>query len=55
MLFGQAGKGRCKKKKPVKICIPVNLRAFYPSKTFRNFVLYANPGDPAYGNYTLRR
>ncbi len=43
-----------KKKMPVKICIPVNLRAFYPSKTFRNFVLYTNPGvDPSYGDYTF--
>lgn len=42
------------RKRPVKICIPVNLRAFYPSKSFRNFVLYTNPGvDPAYGNYTF--
>lgn len=43
-----------RRKKPVKICIPVNLRSFYPSKTFRNFVLYTNPGvDPAYGTYTF--
>lgn len=34
--------------------MPINLRAFYPSKTFRNFVLYTNPGvDPAYGDYTF--
>ncbi len=40
--------------KPVKVCVPVNLRAFFPSDTLRNFALYVNPGiDPKLGVYTL--
>ena len=39
---------------PVKVSIPVNMRAFYPSQTVRNFALFVNPGvDPAYGEYTF--
>lgn len=37
---------------PVFITIPVNLRNMFPSKTLRNFMLYANPGiDPKLGEY----
>ncbi len=51
-LYGSGG--RKPRRRPVKICVPVNLRAFYPTKTFRNFVLYINPGiDPAYGTFTF--
>lgn len=40
--------------KPVKVCIPVNLRAFFPSQTLRNFSLYVNPGiEGRFGKYTL--
>ena len=40
--------------KPVKILIPVNLRKMFPSKTLRNFVLYATPGiDPTLGEYSF--
>ncbi len=40
--------------KPVKICVPVNLRRYFPSKTLRNFANYVNPGiEPCYGSYTL--
>lgn len=43
-----------RRKKAVKINIPINLRNFYPSKTLRNFSLFVNPGiDPRYGSYTL--
>lgn len=43
-----------KRRKPVKILIPVNLRNLYPSKTLRNFVLFTTPGvDPRYGEYTF--
>ena len=36
------------------MCVPVNLRKIFPSKTFRNFVLYANPGvDMRLGEYTF--
>lgn len=39
---------------PVRISVPINVRRFYPSKTLRNFALYANPGiEPAFGQYTL--
>ena len=41
-----------KRWKPIKILIPVNLRKMFPSKTLRNFVLYATPGiDPTLGEY----
>ncbi len=40
--------------KPVKICIPINLRRFYPTHTMRNFASYVNPGiDPKYGTYSF--
>ena len=43
-----------KKYKPIKICLPVNLRKIFPSKTMRNFILYATPGiDPRLGSYTF--
>ncbi len=38
--------------KPVKVCVPVNLRRMFPSKTMRNFVMYVTPGiDPRLGEY----
>lgn len=44
-----------KKQRPVKICIPVNLRKLYGSRTLRNFVLTLNIGvDPRHGRYTLQ-
>lgn len=40
--------------KPVKVCVPVNLRSFFPSETVRNFALYVNPGmEPRLGHYTI--
>lgn len=40
------------KYKPIKVLIPVNLRKIFPSKTLRNFVMYASPGiDPRLGHY----
>ena len=40
--------------KPVKICVPVDLRRFYPTHTKRNFSLFVNPGiEPKYGSYTF--
>ena len=40
--------------KPVKICVPINLRNVFPSKTLRNFANYVNPGiDPRLGEYTF--
>ena len=29
-----------REKKPLKICIPVNLKKYYPSKTISNFFSY---------------
>ena len=38
--------------KPIKICLPVNLRKMFPSSTLRNFVMYVTPGiDPRLGEY----
>ena len=43
-----------KKYKPIKVLVPVNLRKMFPSKTLRNFILYATPGiDPRLGEYTF--
>lgn len=42
------------KRKPIKLCIPINLRQLYPTKTMRNFSSYANIGiEPKYGHYSL--
>ena len=46
---------RAKKRKAVKVLIPVNLRKLFPSKTLRNFVLYTTPElDPRLGHYTFQ-
>ena len=43
-----------KRYKPVKVCVPVNLRKFFPSGTLRNFANYVNPGiDPRLGMYSF--
>lgn len=40
--------------KPVKVCVPVNLRRFFPSSTLRNFALYVDPGiEPRLGRFTF--
>ena len=40
------------KYKPIKVFLPVNLRKMFPSKTMRNFILYAMVGiDPRLGEY----
>ena len=40
--------------RPVRVSVPVNVRRFYPTRTLRNFALFANPGiEPAYGDYTF--
>ncbi len=51
----QRAEGRPQRKlKPVKICVPINLRKFYPTHTLRNFSNYTNPGiDPRYGIFTF--
>jgi len=43
-----------RKKQAVKVCIPINLRKHFSSRTLRNFTSYANLGIvPTLGNYTL--
>ena len=43
-----------KRRKPVKVTVPINLRRLYGSRTLRNFVLTLNPGvDPRMGDYRL--
>ena len=43
-----------KKKKQIKISIPINLRNLYPTRTMRNFSSYTNIGiETKYGNYTF--
>lgn len=41
-------------RRPVKVCVPVNLRPFFKSGTLRNFASYVNPGvDARLGPYTI--
>jgi len=43
-----------RRRKPIKILIPVNLRKIFPSKTLRNFALYTTPEiEPCLGNYSF--
>lgn len=43
-----------RRRKPVKVLIPVNLRSLFPSSTLRNFALYVTPEvDPRLGDYTF--
>lgn len=51
----QRAEGKPQRKlKPVKICVPINLRKFYPIHTLRNFSNYTNPGiDPRYGIFSF--
>lgn len=43
-----------RKKQAVKVCIPINLRKHFSSRTLRNFTSYANLGIvPTLGNYTM--
>lgn len=40
--------------KPIKVLIPINLRALFPSKTLRNFAMYITPQiDPRLGAYSF--
>ncbi len=43
-----------KKRKRIKLLIPVNLRQLFPSQTLRNFAMYTIPEiDPRLGEYTF--
>ena len=45
-----------KKRRPVRVFIPTNLRRVFPSVTLRNFILYVTPGvDPRLCDYTLEQ
>lgn len=45
---------KLRRRKPIKVLIPVNLRKLFPSRTLRNFVLYTTQEiDPKLGEYTL--
>ncbi len=45
---------KAKKKLPIKISIPQNLRKYYPLKTLRNFSSYYNAGvNASYGEFNL--
>lgn len=42
------------KKLPLRVSVPVNMRAFYPLETLRNFSSFVNPGiDPRLGAYSF--
>ena len=42
-----AERSRRRRKQPVKICVPINLRRFFPSETVRNFSAFVNIGIDA--------
>jgi acetyl esterase/lipase/NRPS condensation-like uncharacterized protein len=43
-----------KRRKPIKVLVPVNLRNLFESRSLRNFALYTTPEIlPALGDYTL--
>ncbi|MBR3107481.1 MAG: alcohol acetyltransferase [Clostridia bacterium] len=43
-----------RRKRPLRVSVPVNMRAFYPIPTMRNFSTFVNPGvDPRLGAYTF--
>lgn len=43
-----------KRRKPVKVLVPVNLRKVFDSKTLRNFAMFVTPEiDPRLGEYTF--
>lgn len=44
-----------RKRKGIKLLIPINLRQLFPSKTLRNFAMYTIPEiDPRLGKYTFQ-
>ena len=44
-----------RRRKPVKVLVPVNLRKIFPSNTLRNFAMYTIPEiDPRLGHYSFR-
>ena len=46
--------GSRRRKQPVKLCLPINLRQFFPSATLRNFSAFFNPGiESRFGEYSF--
>lgn len=42
------------RERPVTLAVPVNLRAFFPTETLRNFIITVQPSvDPSLGDYDL--
>ena len=42
------------RERPVTLAVPVNLRAFFPTQTLRNFIITVQPSvDPSLGDYDL--
>jgi len=53
-IYSLPEKKRKRKAAPIRICIPVNLRRYFPSKSMRNFFLSMNPWiDPRLGHYSF--
>lgn len=43
-----------RRRRPIKVLLPVNLRALFPSETLRNFALYTTPEiDPRLGHHSF--
>ena len=43
-----------KRRKPIRVLVPVNLRSIFPSKSLRNFAMYTIPEiDPRLGEYSF--
>ena len=43
-----------RRRAPVKVLVPINLRKVFPSRTLRNFAMYTIPeADPRLGDFTL--
>ncbi len=43
------------REKPIALAVPVNLRAFFPTETLRNFIITVQPWiDPAIGPYSFQ-
>lgn len=50
----QAEKEQPRRRKPIKLLIPVNLRNLFPSQTLRNFAMFTIPElDPRLGEYSF--
>lgn len=53
LIFSLAQTRRAPSKKAIRVCVPLNLRKFFPSATLRNFSLFANVGLPCTNETSL--